>query len=385
MAVGFSILEQAANKMLEGDLAMASSYFDRARAEGIPSTIVNLRYLTKNYLVYPLEYEGATYYFDCLTALHKLVKHDEAYVEEYKRALATLVDFKRVFLRAVALFYFSDIAVCSTGSTVVKEIFSLYTFLKANKDSIALSDVYEIKTYLPTTNMQEFTTDLDKVIAFCLNLLLSYTAEQHSVYSGKKYSVTTIDYGYFYSTEVSARDQYYNYANIKPRLFLILGHEAYYYELLEEYKAKLAELHGFDSPTVLREELKKLINLKDKSDESAKAFIKYAKLFEKTDDSRDSYIKWMLKYNPFTKPFKGFYQALFGMDSVGSFELNEYFPRKMLTGVCTMISYAYGWKLETVRWATIFLGACFIGVLGYVALALAMKAGYYFGVNVEKP
>ena len=55
MAFSFVVLDKAMEKMLEGDLSMASSYLDRARAEGIPSSIVDLRYLTKNYLVYPLE------------------------------------------------------------------------------------------------------------------------------------------------------------------------------------------------------------------------------------------------------------------------------------------------------------------------------------------
>ena len=136
---------------------------------------------------------------------------------------------------------------------------------------------------------------------------------------------------------------------------------------------------------MLREELKKLVDLADKSDESAKAYIKYAKLFEKDDASRDSYIKTLLKYNPFTKPFKKFYQAIFGIDSVGSFELNEYFPRKMYKGVCTMISYAKGWSVETVRWATIFLACFVVGIIGYAALAVGMKTGHYFGINVEKP
>ena len=80
-----------------------------------------------------------------------------------------------------------------------------------------------------------------------------------------------------------------------------------------------------------------------------------------------------------------FYKPIFGSDKVGSFELDDYFPRKMISGVCTMLSYAKGWQVETVRWVTIFLGACFIGLIGYAGLALAMKSGYYFDINVEKP
>lgn len=385
MAVSLNIVEKAVEKMLEGDLSMASSYFDRARTEGVPSSIIDLRYLTKNYLVYPLEYENATEYFQRLQDLHKLVKYDEGYASEYQKALATLVDFKRIFLRAVALFYFSDIAVCSADSVIVKEIFALYQYLKANKATMISDDVYEIATYAPSANINALAIDLLTVETFCLNLLLSYTAEQHSVYTGKKYSATTIDYGYFYSTEVRSTDQYYNYANVKPRLFLISGYKAYYADLLQEYNANLSQFSDFDCPKVLRKELKNLIALKDKSDESAKAYVKYAKLFEKEDASRDSYIKTMLKINPFTKPFMKFYQSIFGIDSVGSFELNEYFPRKMYKGVCAMIASAKGWSVETVRWGTIFLACFVVGIIGYAALAVGMKTGHYFGVNVEKP
>jgi phage shock protein PspC (stress-responsive transcriptional regulator) len=168
-------------------------------------------------------------------------------------------------------------------------------------------------------------------------------------------------------------------------LFLISGYKAYYDELLREYKANLAQLHGFDSPKVLREEVKKLVNLDDKSDESAKRYIKYAKMFEKEDSSRDSFLKTLIKLNPFARPFKKFYQATFGIDSVGTFELDEYFPRKMLKGVCAMLSASKGWGIETVRWITVFLGCFGIGVIGYIVLALGMKTGHYFGVNIEKP
>ena len=384
MAVSLSVLNTATQKLMEGNLELASSYFTRAIGEGVAATAVDLRFLTKNYLVYPLEYENATHYFACLQDLKGLAKTDEAYAEEYKKAVASLVDLKRLFLRSVALFYFSDIAVCSAGSVIVKEILALRNYLKENKNAILAEDVFEIKQYMPKVNWTKFATELGQIEAFCLNLLLSYTAEQHSVYTGKKYSAVTIDYGYFYSTEVSSRDTYYSYANVKPRLFLILGYEAYYDDFLQEYKDKLAELKGFDCPSVLREEVKKYVDLADKSDESAKEFKKYAKLFEKNDDSRDSFIKTMLKYNPFTKPFKKFYQAIFGIDSVGSFELDVYFPRKMYKGVCAMLSNAKGWKLETVRWTTILLCCFLVGLFGYAALAVGMKAGYYFGVNVEK-
>lgn len=384
MSVSLNMLNKATEKLLEGDLNLAHSYFNRARNEGVARVAVDLRFLTKNYLVYPLEYENAVRYFQCLLELNTLAKVDEVYKEEYCKALASFVDLKRLFLRSVSLFYFSDIAVCNAGSTVVKEILNLRDYVKENKNAIFNDDIFELKKYMPSVNLETLKMDFNMIEAFCLNLLLSYTAEQHSVYTGKKYSAVTVDYGYFYSTEVKARDQYYNYANIKPRLFLILGYEAYYDDFLQEYKEKLSEIKNFDCPKVLRAEVKKFVFLKDKSDESAKEFNKYAKLFEKDDNSRSSYIKSLLKLNPFARPFMGFYNAVFGFDYVGSFELDVYFPRKVYKGVCNMISCSTGWNLGTVRLLAIFFGGMLIGVFAYAVLAIAMKKGYYFGVNVEK-
>ncbi len=58
--MGFHVLSYAKAKILEGDFDLAASYYSRAGSEGIANCVVDLRYLTKEYLVYPLEYEGAT-------------------------------------------------------------------------------------------------------------------------------------------------------------------------------------------------------------------------------------------------------------------------------------------------------------------------------------
>lgn len=215
--------------------------------------------------------------------------------------------------------------------------------------------------------------------------MLSYSAEQHSIYQGKKYSALTIDYGYFYDTRVTESDKYYNYANVKPRMFL-LGLEAYYYELLDIYKAKVSEMGNFDSPKYLKEELTKYVRHKDNKDNSGKDFIKYMKQFEKEDAHRISYFGMMRdlakKINPLLR--FDFITDKITENNVGSFELNEYFQQKKIWGVCSMLSAGKGWNLSTVR-AVMVVSAVFGGWLVYLLLAIAKKMGYYFGVTVQKP
>lgn len=382
MTASYGLLDIAKAKLLSGDYKLASSYYERALSEGVPSSVVSLRYLTKNYLVYPLEYETSVTYFDCVLNLRYIADKHQEYEEEYVAALRSLVDIKRMFLRSVSLFYFSDIAVCSWDSVIVREIAELQGYIRDHKQDILANDIYGIKKYLPQTDLRKLAYDLNAVEAFCMNILLTYTAEQHSVYQGKRYSALTVDYGYFYSTEIRSHDQYYNYANIKPRLHM-LGMEAYYDDMLAAYKNKLREMGGFDSPKVLREELTKLIEHKDKSDKSAKDFIVYAKLFEKQDYSRKSLFSTLNKFNPVAK--LNIMNLFLKKDYVGSFELDEYFPRKRFMGVCSMLSAGQGWQIDTVRWITLIL-CCFagLGVIAYLGLAVAVRMGYYFGVNIEK-
>ncbi len=380
--MSFLSLAYAQEKMLKGDYAAASAYYERARQEGVSSSVVDLRYLTKNYLVYPLEYENSGIYFDLLSELHGIAQRNEEYAKEYVSALKSLLDLKRLFLRSVSLFYFSDIAVCSEDSVVLREIAEIQRCIKVKKEDILEKDIYEIQKFVPSYNKKRFARHLNEIEAFCMNILLSYTAEQHSVYQGKRYSAKTVDYGYFYSTTVESHDDYYNYANIKPRLF-ILGYRAYYNDILAVYREKLKELGDFDSPKVLREELTNLIKYKDKSDESAKEFIRYAKLFVKNDTSQESYLDLLNKFNPFSK--LNFLNFIIDKRYIGSFELDVPFPRKRLSGVCSMISAGQGWHLDTTRWLTILVSCLGVGVFAYIGLAIAMRCGVYFGVTVEKP
>ena len=382
----FSVLDYAKTKLLAGDYNMATSYYNRARSEGIAECVVSLRYLTKEYLVYPLEYENSSNYFELLKELHELSNRNPIYKDEYLLGLASLLDIRRLFLRSLALFYFSDILVSSTNSVVLRQVADIQRYIKDNKSDILDADIYELGKNIPKYNKKKFAKDLNIIEAYCMNILLSYTAEQHSIYQGKRYSATTVEYGYFYSTTIRETNKYYNYANVKPRMFL-LGLEAYYYELHKIYKEKLKEIGNFDSPKELKKELASYVKHKSKRDKSSKEFNQYAKGFEKQDSSRDSWygstlkiariINPLLWLNPMNKAVE---------NNVGSFELNEYFPQKKVWGVCSMLSAGQGWSVDTVR-VFMILFACFggIGLIAYVILAIAKKLGFYFGVNVEKP
>lgn len=317
--------------------------------------------------------------------LNKIAANNAEYQEEYQLALNSLLDIRRLFLRALSLFYFSDILVSSSDSVVLHQIAEIQRYIKVNKKEILDDDIYGFEKLVPKYNKNKFANDLNVIEAYCMNILLSYTAEQHSVYQGKRYNALTVDYGYFYSTTITQSDRYYNYANIKPRMFL-LGYNVYYFELLNVYKEKLNELRGFDCPKELRKELKYYVNHKDKRGVSAKEFLRYAKWFEKQDDSRNSsYISInkfaktvnpLLRLNPTDKILE---------NNVGSFELDEIFPQKKFLGVCSMLAAGKGWKVDTVRYV-MAIACCFVmGAFVYFGLALAKKMGYYFGVNVERP
>ena len=112
------------------------------------------------------------------------------------------------------------------------------------------------------------------------------------------------------------------------------------------------------------------------------------KHFEKEDGHRTSYFGTMRelakKINPMLR--LDLFTDKMTENNVGSFELNEYFTQKKISGVCSMLAAGQGWNVTTVRAIMIVAGAfCGLGVLIYLALAIAKKAGFYFGVNVQKP
>ncbi len=378
--VDFKILETANRKMLEGDFVLASSYYSRARSEGVADCVVNIRYLTKNYLVYPIEYENSTEFFEMLKELKILVEKNNDYREEYIRAISALVDIKRLFIRSLSLFYFSDIEVCGWGSVVVSQIGQLYTYIKNNIKNIILQDCYEIKEYLPHVSLQKLERDLEIISLYCLNLLLSYTGVQQSNYEGKRYSALTIDYGYFASTSIRAHDTYSTCATMQPRMFL-LNLEAYYDDYEQEFHNKMNCLK-IDSPKQLKKDLIYYIKKKCKTDKNEKEFLTYLKQFEKNDYKRDSFVQFWNKFNIWKKldPMT----LLYDKNTVCCFELDVYYTRKKIWGVCDMLSVGQGWSLDTVRFFMLILGCWGVGFFAYIGLAIMKKLNIYPNVHIKK-
>ncbi len=379
--IDFRILETAKQKMLEGNFSLASSYYGRARNDGIQGCVIDLRYLTKNYLVYPIEYENSTHFFLLLKELKQLAIHDGNYLQEYILALTALANIRRLFVRSLSLFYFSDIEVCQHGSTVVHQISELYIYLSNNIQSIIHEDCYELKKYLPNANIQRLHYDLEVVCLYCSNLLLSYTAVQQSTYSGKKYSALTVDYGYFASTYIQSRDTYLSCATMEPRMFL-LNLEAYYDDFERVFKYKMKQLR-FNSPASLYSELTHYIQKKCKKQPEEQEFLAYAKHFEKIDSSRASLIGTINKLNIWTKLNPT--TKLYNKNSVCTFELNVAFTRKKVWGVCDMLSAGHGWSLDTVRWCMLLSAAFGVGLIIYPVLAILKNLNLYPNVHIKKP
>lgn len=150
--MGFPVLSYAKQKIIQGDFDMASSYYERAKSEGIDICLVDLRYLTREYMVYPIEYEGGTIYFELLKRLKDLSEKDNMYLEEYRLAAVSLYDIRRLFLRALALYYYSDILVSFPESVVLREIVEIRNYIKDNKTDILENDIYGLSKFVPKFN-----------------------------------------------------------------------------------------------------------------------------------------------------------------------------------------------------------------------------------------
>lgn len=386
MTTDLSVLDVAKEKMLDGNWQLAASMFHRALDEGIPKSVVDMRAMTKCYLIFPLECYTAADYFSALMSMKNLASKDDVYKNEYYLALNSLVNIKTMILRELALKYFSEIAVCYQNSSVIAGIHELLKYINDNINDIVYNDIYDIKYNLKIQNLDFLWIDLMKIKAYCANILLSYCAVQNSVYNGKSYTAQTIDYGYYMSTSVTARDNYTNYAILKPRLNMI-GLEAYYdvyLNILNQTTDTIRKYCKFSSADELREEITKMVELKKikRTDD----FYRFYKQFEKNDVGRSSIIKDLVELNPFKHYLKYMYKKFLGMDEVGSFELDAIFARKKLLGVCDMISCSTHMNLFTVRWLMAAV-ACFggIGVFAYLILAIAMKCGIYLpGITIVK-
>jgi len=389
--VNIMILEAAKQKLLNGDDRLAQAFYERAIEEGIPRDIVIMRKITKEYLLFPLDYVSPQEYFELLFKLKELAKTNNTYCGEYIKALNSLINIKKLFLRELSMYYFSELAVCYRDSLIVKHIYELSVYINKNMQEIVVGDCYELRYNISGVNMKQLGIDLLKIKAFCLNILLSYTAAQDSVYTGKTYHAHTYDYGWYSSTNVTSTDNYYNWAVIKPRLNLI-GFDAYYDVCLSQFDMTVSQVRkhvSFDCPKELQKEISNLVDYKKSKDPSDNEFYRLAEKNEKEDYSRQSFVKTLMKFNYMywisKSLFKKSYKKSYGMDEVGSFELDTYFTRKKIWGVCDMISCGSHWSIETVRWCMAVAGCMGIGLVAYLILGIAMKFGVYLpSITIEK-
>lgn len=371
-----NLLEKAKECFLKNDIGMEKAMINRARSEGCPECLLRIREQTFHHMLFPFEnYDySISDYFNDLNNISQVMDKNTDFREEIKNALNTLVNIKLLFIRYIGLHYYSDIARISGGSSLIGYIDNLQEYLKKNYDDIIIKDKYNIKTYLPEVDFNKFTIDVLKVRAYCLNLLLSYTGVQNIAKIGEKYNLEFTSYD---TANIRKENEYAEWSIVEPRLYY-LNKEAYFDVYLQEYNSvvnQISKYGVFDSPQELRKEIRNITKHK-RIHKSDKEFFKYARRFEKDDYSRDS----ILTMSAFMMPWMG---KMGGY--VGTFKLNTPFARKILFGVCDMISIWRSWNLETVRLIMFMLCCTPVGIGIYLLLSLSILFKLYLpGLTVRK-
>lgn len=383
--MNLTLLDTAKKKIIEGNAETADSFYIRAMSEGIPTSIVDIHRMTNGHLFLAMDMYSPAKFFEGLDELKGISKTSPEIEAEYKKALTDLLNIRTLFLREIALLYFDEIAI-SSSANFSRSILDMFYYLEKEMDEIVDKDKYGVKEYFPNCDFKRFKQELLKVEAYCLNLLLMYTARKHTYRTGKTYYASTFDFGDYMYTEVNARDNYSSVASVMPRLKLV-GLEAYY----NDYKTRFEEITkqiggGFSSPEELKSEITRLVDRKDPKNDAEKDFYAYSKVFEKEDIERRSFFKLTGKLNPFYFMLKPIMKYAFGTDQVGSFDPDVVFTRKKMLGVCHMLSLANNWDIDTVRAIMIVAGCLVVGAFAYVALFISMKVGFYLpNITVDKP
>ena len=335
-------------------------------------------------MLLPMAESSPVEYFRLLESAKYEADTNEACRAEYKAVLETLVRIKDMFLRDVAINYFSHISTCSWNSNYGKHLDELYMYLDQNIDDITENDRYGLATYMPKCDMRKLRRDLKTVEAYALNLLLMYVAHVSYHYKGKTYTANTyIGESYAY-TQVNSHDNYSHSAVSRPRLFQVQKEE-YYPEYLAAFNSLKQELN-ISTEAELKSEVSRLVDRKGAKDAFEKDYFKYAKKMAKEDIARLSFYNLQGSIIPgYTTLVKPVLKLLYGIDEVGSFELDQPLTRKRWLGVCNMIAWAFGWSIEMVRTVTFICACTGIGLLFYFALYLCIKTKFYLpGFSVKK-
>jgi len=380
----FSVLNNAKNKLVEGDPFAAESFYGRAVSEGIPSAIIDLHKITKGYMLLSMSEYSPIVYFECLKKIRKLADSSEIYRKEYEVALGTLKNIKDMFLRDVAVNYFSEVCTSSWQSNYGRSLDDMYIYLEGYIDEITDKDCYALATYAPDVDLGKLRRDLLTVEAYSLNVLLMYVAYKSTNYEGKTYYANTVDFGDYALVQVNSHDNYSHNAAIMPRLHHI-GKDAYYDDYLADLKKISAKLN-ISTADELKTQVGRLVDLKDAKNDAEKAYYDYAKKIAKDDIGRRSFFNTFGAFNPFYFMVKPILKVCVGAEEVGSFDTETVFTRKRWLGVCNMLAWANDWSVEMVR-TMMFIAGCFcgLGLIAYLGLYLAMKSGFYLpNLSVQK-
>ena len=379
----YSVLNTAKNKLMDGEDSSAISYYHRAMSENVPAPVIDIHQMTKGYMYLAMTEYSPISYFESLKKLKVAAQGDELCQKEYVVALDTLVNIRDLFLRDVALNYFSEVCTSSWSSNYGRSLNDMYLYLDRYLDDITTGDCYDLTEHKPGADLAKLRKDLMTVEAYCLNMLLMYVAFKSTHYEGKSYYANAMDFGDYALVQVKSHDNYSHNATVMPRLHHI-SLEAYYDDYHQKLKALEKEL-GICVPEQLRAQVSRLVDRKDAKNADEKAFYHYAKRMAKEDPGRRSFFNTFGAFNPFYGMIKPILKTCLGAEEVGHFDLDMPFTKKRLLGVCNMLAWANDWSVEMVRTIMFIAGCCFIGVFAYIGLALSMKAGFYLtNLSVEK-
>lgn len=379
-----SVLKNARQNIVKGENTLTETLYKRASIDGVPTAILDIHKMTKGYMMLSMaEYSPITY-FECLKKIKKIADNNENYRDEYKHILETLINIKQLVLRDIAINYFCEVSTCSWGSNYGKSLDDLYMYLETHISEIIESDCYALSVYRPECDIKKLHRDLKAVEAYALNLLLMYVTHKSTHYEGKSYYANAVDFGDYALVKVTSHDNYSHNAVARPRINQVFKEE-YYNDYLENLK-KISSEFKIHTDVELKNEVSRLVDRKGAKSELEKDYFEYAKHIAKDDPERRSfYNNFGSIYPGYNKLVKPILKKCWGVDEVGSFELDQPFTRKRFLGVCNMLAWANDWSVEMVR--TIMLLACFcgVGVIAYFGLFFAMKANYYLpNFSVEK-
>lgn len=379
----YPILNDARQRLVAGEGDLASTYYSRAYALNLPSSLVELHQMTKGYMFLGMAENSPITYFECLKKSKTAADSNEQYREEYKAALETLVNIKDLFLRDVAVNYFCEVSTCSWGSNYGRSLDDIYLYLNKYLDEITEKDCYGFGTYKAGFDLKKLRRDLKTVQAYALNLLLMYVTHKSTHYEGKTYTANTMVFDNYAYTQVNSHDNYSHNACARPRLYQLLKNE-YYPDYLAAFNSLKKELN-ISTEEELKKEVSRLVDCADAKNQLEKEFFDYSKKLAKVDLERQSFFNTFGGINPFYFMVKPILKAGLGAEEVGKFTLDEPFTRKRFLGVCNMLAWANDWSVEMVRAIMIILSCCGIGIFAYFGLYLAAKANFYLpNFSVDK-